>query len=934
MDVLLKVSQAEFTLPGQRSRRQGQGRFDLHSTVETFAGELEKSAVIWLDASGRLAASVPSFTFHFNKPSSEATVFNEFSLLFVLNKSNVASGNLEIGRVFVPVRPNAKTHTAKRTVLLSRKLDGAIAYAYVGRICFEVSHVIHDKVTSFSSASQAGWLDLNITRKHLPLLVKLPAPFEEKLDSPRPASESPPPLTEQQLLAQEAEDSSRATHPTDNGLLTVIFHSLATGSHENIPQFNYQPVACISCEEVIPNSHPCCSWNHFISLTASSRIAPPISLLKSVSLAICDPTATASIHVLQEGTNTIVLSAKEFPGSLNPFDHYHRAWVSGHIKPTTLSDPVLSSSPHLMTSVSLLPPASHYYRYEGLEISVQKLELAANQSYKPALVAVRVMRNHGSNLLGMQQSTPFLLKENSTLGEKLGIHNYKLALLQYSSVEGMYGKAYLFFLRDSSWQDFSSDEGELSLHLLVYIIDQGSLAPWWQKEPNYENMLPLGDESITALLSDRGLHGVLWQPTTTHLSPVRQIDLVLRWKRKQHHFLRQDTSCSQLPKIGLDPATLPLSEQQHVEQMLSPPTSPCVGPAATVSTDFTAQETQLPIQPLPNATVLSVATPLGAPPPINNADHAHNALVAEYKAAIKQYGDDISRQKEENSQLSRMNHTLVQELEHLQTTMKNQSMHHYQLQPHTRRELEALPKVDLIEAVEIIQERLLRETAQKEVYQHKVQMLQNELIENNDTKRRLVELQQAHTAQQRLIHELQRKGEKYRKCYDTCIQQEQLIHELEATLDQNSSGNASLRQQKDPRPSRPQTYSDQPETAAQTPIPDARSPQKFQDAVNRIESIERMMQHFCLPKSHTQVPQSFTVQEERALHDVPFQQSLHEQEARAARLAEENRQLHGKLNAFLELFGSSINRQTTDHLDLELSPPSTAEARGTKATSF
>ena len=38
-------------------------------TLETFAGELKKSASIWLDGASKLIASVPLLAFHFNKPS-------------------------------------------------------------------------------------------------------------------------------------------------------------------------------------------------------------------------------------------------------------------------------------------------------------------------------------------------------------------------------------------------------------------------------------------------------------------------------------------------------------------------------------------------------------------------------------------------------------------------------------------------------------------------------------------------------------------------------------------------------------------------------------------------------------------------------------------------------------------------------------------------
>ena len=926
MDIAVKILQAEFALPGNKSQRQRQRRFELRLVVETLSGELEKSAWIWLDSAGKLAASIPPLAFHFDKPSSDASDLDEFSLLFVLHKTSGSDGAFEIGRAFVPVRPNTKTPVVRRTAILSRRLEEAVVNLYVGRICFEVSHVVRRKADSLSSIPQSRWLDLNLTRKHLPFLVELPVPLQEKQGPVRPLSKPPLTLTEQGLMQQEKENSSQATHPIDTGLVFVIFHSWASTSGENIAQFNYQPVACISHEQTIPNNLPSCSWNHTNSSAGVSlKTVSSISILKSVCLKVHDPTSTACLYVLQEGNNTVVFSGKEFVGNLSPFEHHHRGWVSGHDKPKTISDPDFLTGSHLVASAIYLPPASHYYRYEGLEISLQRFELTINQSYQPALVAFRVMRNHSNASLGMQSSAPSLWNDSNTLGEK-GIPNFKLSLLRYSSVDQTYGKAYFFFSRDSNWLDIFSDEGDLCLQLFVHVIDPVSLAPWWQKEPSYSKVLALDNTTITALLSDKGLNGVLWQPATSQLDPVKHVDVVLRWKSKQLHFLGQDIDYYHMPRLDQDTVDSPITEQQKLSTPL-----PGFKAASAVGSHFTAGKVPPSNQPLPDATLLPIATPIKAMSSTNNAD---DALVTEYKAAIRQYGEDISRQKEENLQLSRINRMLVEELEHLQVAVKDHSAHHYQFQPHTRRQLEALPKVDLVEAVESIQERLLQERAQKEIYQHKVQVLQNELIEKNDVKLQLIELQQAHTAQQKLIHELQRKGEKYRKCYETCVHQEHLIHRLEAALGQHPHGKSSPKQQLDPYPHVLHAHHD-----SEQPKPAAHSHTEPQTQTNNREKNTkdraRMTHDFHLTNSHNQ-PSShpLPLQRERALHDMPLYQKLCEQEDRATRLAEENQQLCEKLNTIWGLLDSSINRQAPKPTGQKHSLQSTAKEETTRIISF
>ena len=108
MDLIVKVLQAEFTLPGDRTRRQNQGKFELHSTVATYTGELDKLASIWLDgACGHSCRQVGCI----GSPVS----------------------------AFIPVRPNTKTSVVRRTAILSRRLEEAVVNLYVGRICFEAA---------------------------------------------------------------------------------------------------------------------------------------------------------------------------------------------------------------------------------------------------------------------------------------------------------------------------------------------------------------------------------------------------------------------------------------------------------------------------------------------------------------------------------------------------------------------------------------------------------------------------------------------------------------------------------------------------------------------------------------------------------------------------------------------------------------------------
>lgn len=102
--------------------------------------------------------------------------------------------------------------------------------------------------------------------------------------------------------------------------------------------------------------------------------------------------------------------------------------------------------------------------------------------------------------------------------------------------------------------------------------------------------------------------------------------------------------------------------------------------------------------------------------------------------------------------------------------------------------LKSLPKDDLIRRVRELEEELIAESENARSYQDKVQHLQNVLIKQNEIEVQYIKLQEAHTAQQNLVQQLQSKIRKYKQCSQLCQQQEGVVTQLESLLAQQAQG--------------------------------------------------------------------------------------------------------------------------------------------------
>ena len=151
---------------------------------------------------------------------------------------------------------------------------------------------------------------------------------------------------------------------------------------------------------------------------------------------------------------------------------------------------------------------------------------------------------------------------------------------------------------------------------------------------------------------------------------------------------------------------------------------------------------------------------------------------SDYKAAVNKMGIDILHLREQNKILRRDNKRLEEYLLQLESSVI--------LSSSDQAALSVLTKADLIHKILEQSKRLQAEVAARKLCHDKVKALQNSLIEKNEIEARFVEVQQAHSAQQKLVRDLQLKYEKYRKCSDICKQQEDVIFQLESLFEQSA----------------------------------------------------------------------------------------------------------------------------------------------------
>lgn len=385
-------------------------------------------------------------------------------------------------------------------------------------------------------------------------------------------------------------------------------------------------------------------------------------------------------------------------------------------------------------TVCIRPPLQYYSGYEGIELLMSSIQV--NEEFSNhVIVAFGIVGAASFTSTLVPNRPPFVTASSDDIPNVANSSQIAIILPQSSDTFPLY----LFFsFVDGIKQD--------TLHLLFYCMPPSQTKPWWDS-PTFNSLsLPIADLKPG-------------QPTRWHQSDVSGIDsgggliksfeFILQCKTPLDRFLNKNVATNQLPLTK--PNKLPSTEAMNV--VLPQPSS-----NNPETTDTTSPATAKPMQR----------------PVMENDVYAH--LVSEvkkYQSAINRMGEDILGLRSENARLR-------EEVNRLQQIIAT-SEHTYDVET---TELEACSKLELIHKLSELYRKYTTLAATNSANKQEVQSLRNVCIQKNDLEKEHVKLQNAHTAQQKLIQKLQAKVDKYRRYSQTIQDREIVINKLETLLEQ------------------------------------------------------------------------------------------------------------------------------------------------------
>ena len=277
-------------------------------------------------------------------------------------------------------------------------------------------------------------------------------------------------------------------------------------------------------------------------------------------------------------------------------------------------------------------------------------------------------------------------------------------------------------------------------------MSPGQAKPWWNSPKFVSLSLPIAG-------LDQG------QPTRWHQLDITDVDrggdliksfdFIVQCKTPLDNFLSNDLAVDQLPLVKQNKLPSP----QAMNVILPQPSTD-----NAKSTDTTPPPTAKPTQK----------------PVMENDVYVHLVSeVKEYRLAISHMGEDIVGLRSENARLREE----VNRLQEIIATSENTHVLE-------TTELEACSKLELIHKLSELYRKYTTLAATNNNNKQEVQSLRNVCIQKNDLEKEYVKLQNAHTAQQKLLQKLQGKVDKYRRYSQTIQDRETVINKLETLLEQ------------------------------------------------------------------------------------------------------------------------------------------------------
>ncbi len=539
------------------------------------------------------------------------------------------------------------------------------------------------------------------------------------------SQQAPPELNLEEMVSRENSLSCNVPIPAADPKVSVIFHSVST----KISEVTSTDLLCIACIGTSAEARESAIFNK------GEGPVHTLPALRPIRLRCTSEGGEVTIKVINIKEKSLVFSVSCPVAKLVPFQHYNWEYNWRCLLGPSGFNPAHShsnSEANVTVSLVLWPSLSEHQDYEGLEVYINGVDFDKPNGRIDLVLCCELTHGEGEN------DPPAEAEEDGKFP------NSCITVVKCSSSDddAVISPGYFFF------PGVPSDEVH-RINLSLYATPHNA-SPWWLTDSKASAVISLSKATTQVLLQPQNEEGIRWElanDALTNSSPdilmVKRASGLLRWKSKGTKFLSEDN----IHKIP----DLPLLSDIEV---------PDISEISSVS----------------QSDVSEVLSTRPATEQVSNAD-SDTALLTRmmHESALAKLGKDILKLREENELLRRENQDFEKYILEMEASIIVTAADQAALQ--------FLTKNDLIHKVVELSQRLSTEIETRKTFQSKVQRLQNTLIKKNVIESRYMELQEAHVSQQKLVRELQGKLTKYRKCADTCKQQEAVIGRLEALLE-------------------------------------------------------------------------------------------------------------------------------------------------------
>ena len=569
------------------------------------------------------------------------------------------------------------------------------------------------------------------------------------------------------LLEDEAKRACLNVLPSETPSVRVVFHYVYTDTREQlvgIARIGDRSDIIVDTLLQTSESHP--------------QQLCHVPILKPVTLS-CQEFDCLELHIADTRSGSVLFSSSRALNRLTPFKpiHYNYDYQS-FSRSTAGGVPPGQGTPSVAVSVLYTPSLSDFNRFEGLEVAVCDISLPdAICKCRDVVLGVQLMQRDGkmkTASLNCNSIQPPFQRKGKAAASSVD-HDYHITVLQYHGKQ-LYTtmiKSYHFF------QHSFKPSGDINL--VFYIYGSSGTHLWWNTENYTSIQLEISEHTLTQLQA-REIPCFPWKISNKDDLQQCNISGVMRWKSKQVPFLTE----SHLREALLDtPAMVPDTSSQTNVALESRSSTEAENETQFLRHDPASQ----PFNPASlRQTLEGLVTPaeeVESSEVARTGDDNVLSQLKEFECNLQHMVIHCRTLHKENQRLQDDNEQLVLQVTKLKSLVTGS--------PQKLRDLQHLSASDLILKIGSLQQRLEAEERAHERCQKRNLALQNDLSDKLDLERQHIELQEAHTAQQKLVQSLRGKVTKYHKCSDICRKQESVITQLESLLTKQVEGQPSAK---------------------------------------------------------------------------------------------------------------------------------------------